>query len=124
MHSHYFRILPFPVSRMSNKIEVESTLTDRYQTTIPDMVRRALRLEKRDKIRYTIGSEGDVVLTKVLASPIEDPVLGQFLGFLARDITSHPERLKAVDAGLAARIQQLVGGIRSNLDAALTADED
>ncbi|MFM7907200.1 MAG: type II toxin-antitoxin system PrlF family antitoxin, partial [Microcystis sp.] len=28
----------------------ESTLTDRYQTTIPDSVRKALGLNKRDKI--------------------------------------------------------------------------
>lgn len=32
----------------------ESTLTDRYQTTIPEPIRKALGLNKRDKIRYTI----------------------------------------------------------------------
>ena len=31
--------------------EVESTLTDRYQTTVPQPVRRALGLRKRDRIR-------------------------------------------------------------------------
>ena len=36
---------------MSAGLEVESTLTDRYQTTVPQTVRRALRLGKRDKIR-------------------------------------------------------------------------
>ena len=38
---------------MATKLEVESTLTDRYQTTVPETVRRALRLGKRDKIHYT-----------------------------------------------------------------------
>ena len=32
-------------------LEAESTLTDRYQTTVPEIVRRALRLDKRDTIR-------------------------------------------------------------------------
>ena len=44
--------------------QVESTLTDRYQTTVPETVRRALRLGKRDKIHYTIRSDGEVVLTR------------------------------------------------------------
>ncbi len=51
-------------------------------------------------------------------------MLGQFLGFLARDIASHPERLQAVDAGLAQRLQSLAGGIEVDLDAALSADDE
>jgi bifunctional DNA-binding transcriptional regulator/antitoxin component of YhaV-PrlF toxin-antitoxin module len=39
---------------MPATLEAESTLTDRYQTTVPETVRRALRLGKRDKMRYTI----------------------------------------------------------------------
>ena len=39
---------------MPATLEVESTLTDRYQTTVPETVHRALRLSQRDKIRYTI----------------------------------------------------------------------
>ena len=34
---------------MAATLEVESTLTDRYQTTVPETVRRALQLGKRDK---------------------------------------------------------------------------
>ncbi|WP_206165702.1 type II toxin-antitoxin system PrlF family antitoxin, partial [Citrobacter braakii] len=37
---------------MPATLEAESTLTDRYQTTVPETVRRALRLGKRDKIHY------------------------------------------------------------------------
>ena len=47
-----------------------------------------------------------------------------FLDFLARDITSHPERLQAVDAGLVQRLQALVGGVEVNLDAPLSADDE
>ena len=111
---------------MPASLDVESTLTDRYQTTVPETVRRALRLGKRDKIRYTIRPSGEVVLTR-FTSPegleADDPVLGQFLGFLARDMASHPERLQAVDAGLVERLQSLVGGIEFDLDAALSADD-
>ena len=91
---------------------------------VPDAVRRALRLGKRDKIHYSIRPSGEVVLTRAEASEGDDPVLGQFLGFLARDIASHPERLRAVDAGLVQRLQSLVGGIEVDLDAALTADDE
>lgn len=109
---------------MPTTLEVESTLTDRYQTTVPETVRRALRLGKRDKIHYTIRPSGEVVLTRAEPSGGDDPLLGQFLGFLARDIASHPERLQAVDAGLVQRLQSLVGGVEVDLDAALSADDE
>lgn len=109
---------------MTATLEVESTLTDRYQTTVPETVRRALKLSKRDKIRYTIRPSGEVVLARVEASDGDDPVLGQFLGFLAADITRHPERLQAVDAGLVQRLQSLVGDVDVDLDAALSEDDE
>jgi antitoxin PrlF len=109
---------------MPATLDAESTLTDRYQTTVPETVRRALRLSKRDKIHYSIRPSGEVVLTRAEASEGDGPVLGQFLGFMARDIASHPERLRAVDAGLVQRLQSLVGGIEVDLDAALTANDE
>jgi antitoxin PrlF len=108
---------------MAASHEIESTLTDRYQTTVPETVRRTLKLEKRDKIHYTIR-DGEVVLTRAEAVEGDNPVLGQFLGFLARDIANHPERLQAVDAGLVKRIQSLVGGVKVNLDEPLSADDE
>ncbi|TCV90554.1 type II toxin-antitoxin system PrlF family antitoxin [Sulfurirhabdus autotrophica] len=109
---------------MAATLEVESTLTDRYQTTVPETVRRALKLGKRDKIHYTIRSSGEVVLTRVEASEGDDPVLGQFLGFLAMDISLHPERLQSVDAGLVQRLLSLVGVVDVDLDATLSADDE
>jgi antitoxin PrlF len=107
---------------MPATLEVESTLTDRYQTTVPETVRRVLRLGKRDKIHYTIRPGGEVVLTRGGYYEGDDPVLGQFLAFLADDIASHPERVQAIDASLAQRIQSLVGNIDVDLDAALPSD--
>jgi antitoxin PrlF len=109
---------------MPATLQVESTLTDRYQTTVPETVRRALRLGKRDKIHYTIRPDGEVVLTRAAAGEGNDPALAPFLGFLARDMADHPERLQAVDAALAQRIQVLVGGVEVDLDAPLSADDE
>lgn len=109
---------------MPATLEVESTLTDRYQTTVPETVRRALKLGKRDKIHYTIRPSGEVVLTRADAAEGDDPVLGRFLGFLARDIANYPERLQAVDTGLVQRLHALVGDIEVDLDAALSADDE
>jgi antitoxin PrlF len=109
---------------MPATLEVESTLTDRYQTTVPETVRRALKLGKRDKIHYAILPDGAVMLTRAGQSEGDDPVLGQFLGFLARDIANHPERLLSVDTGLVKRIQSLVGGVEVDLEAPLSADDE
>ncbi|MHB1678750.1 MAG: type II toxin-antitoxin system PrlF family antitoxin [Sulfuriferula sp.] len=109
---------------MPATLEAESTLTDRYQTTVPQTVRRALRLGKRDKIHFTIRPGGEVVLTRAEASEDNDPVLRQFLSFLARDIASHPERLQVIDAGFVQRLKSLTGGIEVDLDATLSADDE
>lgn len=109
---------------MPATLEAESTLTDRYQTTVPETVRRALRLGKRDKIHYTIRPNGEVVLTRAAPGDSDDPALMPFLGLLARDMAEHPERLQAVDAGLAQRIQALVGGVEVDLEAPLSANDE
>jgi antitoxin PrlF len=59
-----------------------------------------------------------------LNSSEDEPVLGQFLGFLANDITSHPERLQVIDAGLVVRINSLAGKTEIDLDAPLSADDE
>ena len=109
---------------MHAPLDAESTLTDRYQTTVPETVRRALRLGKRDKIRYTIRPDGEVVLTRAERDEGADPALVAFLGLLARDISAHPERLQAVDADLVERIRTLVVGVEVDLDAPLSADDE
>lgn len=109
---------------MPPTLEVESTLTDRYQTTVPETVRRALKLGKRDKIHYTIHPDGEVVLTRAEVPQSDDPLLGQFLSFLAHDIGTHPDRLQAIDASLVKRLQILVGQLEVDLNAALPEDDE
>ena len=109
---------------MPATFEVESTLTDRYQTTVPETVRRALRLGKRDKIHYDIRPSGEVLLTRSDNTEAADPALDHFLNFLAQDITGHPERLQGLDVGFVQRIQALVGHVQVDLHAALSADDE
>lgn len=103
--------------------DLESTLTDRYQTTVPEGVRHALKLRKRDKIHYTIRDSGEVVLTRAAAEE-EDPALTEFLHFLGKDIAQHPERLQLLDAALVNRIKTLVEGVEFDLDAPLADDDE
>lgn len=108
---------------MANSLLItESTLTDRYQTTVPDAVRKALHLNKREKIRYTIQPDGSVLMSRADHDET-DPVLASFLSFLAHDIQANPQRLKAATPELVSRIQSLVGEIDVDLNAALD-DED
>ena len=109
---------------MAATFHLESTLTDRYQTTVPETVRKALKLSKRDRIHYTISATGEVTLTRAELAQSDDPALGTFLNFLARDITNHPERLQAIEAKLKDHIQSLVGHQNLDLDAPLSADDE
>jgi len=108
---------------MGNSILItESTLTDRYQTTVPDSVRKALHLNKREKVRYTIQPDGSVLLSKANQQDV-DPALSSFLSFLAEDIQQNPEHLKVVTPELMSRIENLISDVDIDLNAPLN-DED
>jgi antitoxin PrlF len=100
----------------------ESTLTDRYQTTVPDPVRKALGLNKRDKICYTIQPDGKVWISRADQTE-SDPVLGEFLNFLERDMEKNPQHLQAISSDLVSRVRSLISDVDLELDAPLL-DED
>ena len=104
--------------------KAESTLTDRYQTTVPKTVRSALNLGKRDQLQYTIRSSGEVLLTRVEPSSADDPVLGQFLHLLERDMSSRPQALRPLTVGLFQRIDALVGEVQVDLGARLLEKDE
>lgn len=99
----------------------ESTLTDRYQTTIPEPIREAMHLGKRDKITYALQSDGKVLMYR---SNEEDPVLGNFLSFLAEDIQDKPSRLRVLNPALLKRVRALVSDLEVDLDAPLSDKDD
>lgn len=127
MRSHYYQAMVYKIG-----LEVamaatpapcpESTLTDRYQTTVPDPVRKVLGLNKRDKICYTIQPDGKVWISRADQAK-SDPVLGEFLNFLARDIERNPQHLQAISSGLVSHVRSLVSDVDLDLDAPLL-DED
>lgn len=104
-------------------IQAESTLTDRYQTTIPDSVRKALGLSKRDKIHYSIQPNGQVIMSKA-NQPEDDPVLGQFLDFIVEDIRNNPQHIQAISSAQVNRVQSLVADVEFDLDAPLSEEDE
>lgn len=110
---------------MSVLLEADSSLTDRYQTTVPEPVRRALKLGKRDRLHYVVRANGEVVLSRaVSANESEDPALAPFLALLAQDLATNPQRLQAVGPDLVQRVRELVGEIDVDLDEPLSPDDD
>ena len=106
---------------MGKILRAQSTLTDRYQTTIPEAIRESLHLGKRDKITYTIEKNGKVLLTRASEN---DPLIGQFLSFLAADMTKHPQHIKAISPQLRDRVKDLVSGVEVDLDAPLDNQDE
>lgn len=97
----------------------EATLTDKYQNTVPAAIRKALHLQKRDKIAYVIRG-GQVILEK--AEPREDqvdPAVQAFLGFLEREMVANPQRLKPFGGETTRRAAELVDGVDIDRDASL-----
>ena len=107
---------------MAGTLELESSLTDRYQTTVPTAVRKALKLGKRDKIRFSIQPDGAVLLTRIDTTETTDPVLGQFLNFIAHDMAAHPKHLQSVNAAWLRKMKSLVADVKFDLNAPLVAD--
>ena len=110
---------------MSNILVAESTLTERYQTTVPEPVRKVLHLHKREKIRYTVTEDGNVILSRIRKDgDDEDSVLFNFLTFLANDLAKNPSHIQAIDNELVTKISSLVSGVDINLDEPLSDEEE
>jgi antitoxin PrlF len=104
---------------MPAAIEEISTITAKGQTTVPKAVRQALGVDYGGRIAFRVTGKG---VTVVRADEDEDPAIGQFLDFLARDIKDHPERVKAIAPELAARIAVLTDGMDGDPDEAIAGD--
>ena len=107
----------------TSNFQAESTLTSRYQTTIPEKVRTALGLAKGDKVHYTIEPNGKVTMSRAEQED-EDPVLGEFLNFLAQDMSKNPQNIKPITSDLFNRMKSLTDGIEVDIDAPLSEEDE
>ena len=104
---------------MSIALEEISTITAKGQTTVPKAVRQALGVDYGGRIAFRV-SDGGVTVCR--ADTDEDPAIETFLGFLAADIKTHPQAIKALSPDLAARIASLTGDMIVNLDDDIDGD--
>lgn len=113
MHMHYH----LAMEDKKPLVTAESTLTDRYQTTIPELVRKALGLGKRDKLEFLLDETGAVRLKKAQdLEEHEDPTLMAFLDLLAKDIEQNPQNLREVPDSFWLAIDKLTEGVEVDLD--------
>lgn len=97
--------------------KLTSTLTDRYQTTIPREVRSFLNLDKGAQIQYVIDPSGKVYLQPDQENELqEDPVLYAFLEFMEQDMRKNPKRIQPLTEEFMDKVQQLVKGVDVDLN--------
>ncbi len=99
-----------------SSIRTVSTLTDRYQTTVPEPVRKALSLGKRDQIEYTEVEPGVIVLRRASAEEQIDEAAQAFLRFLERQMVNEASSLTPITAERIARIRALTAGVEVDLN--------
>jgi antitoxin PrlF len=109
--------------RKSSVLTAESTLTSRYQTTIPNEVRQVLGLQKNDKIRYLVQPDGSVLIRRVETGD-DDQVMTAFLDFLEQDMIRNPGQIQPVPEDLLHRAEMLLDGMEIDLNAALDEQDD
>lgn len=96
---------------------IESTLTERYQTTVPNGVRKALGVRGKDRLVWEIrGDEAVVRRASATEDAEDDPALEPFLRLITADIEAHPERLQTVPADLYRRWMAVIEGVEVDLD--------
>ncbi len=104
-------------------LEIEATITERGQTTVPSAIRRVLRVGKPGTIVFKVAEDGLVTLANKEAET-RDPVVQRFLTFLENDLKARPDALRPVTAEWLRDVEELVDGVEVDLDAPLSdADE-
>lgn len=101
-------------------IEETSTITAKGQTTVPKAIRQALGVGAGDQIAFRVDEHG-VTVHRVEAAH-EDPAIGAFLAFLAKDIEANPQNISGLPADLKSRIGTLVEGVEFEMDEPLDGD--
>jgi antitoxin PrlF len=110
--------------KLLRKLLGQSTLTDRYQTTIPTSVRKQLGLGKRDLIEFVQADDGSIVLRRAENTATEEfPVeLLAWLEFIEKDHQQNPEQFRVLDDEFFAEAKVMVGDLEVDLEADLDPD--
>ena len=107
---------------MATVLEEFSTITAKGQTTIPKSVRQVLGVDYGGKIAFRVDEHG--VSVHRADAEADDPALGAFLEFLARDIERRHEAIAALSPVLAARIMALTDGMDVDPDEPIEGEVD
>jgi len=78
-----------------SSIESTAKLTSKGQLTVPIAVRKALDIGPQDRVVFTVLDGGQVEVAKVDVEH-SDPIVGEYLAFLERDMRKHPEKLSVL----------------------------
>ncbi len=104
-------------------LEAESTVTKRGQTTLPSAIRKVLKVTSaEDRLVYRVMQDGSVVISKKAAP--RDPIIAEFLAFLANDTRNNFASLRPVTSEWLSDLQQLVEGTEIDLDSPLSPDDE
>lgn len=107
---------------MAALLKEESTITAKGQTTVPKAVRQALGVDYGGRIAFFVDDAHRVYIEKATEA-VSDPVVDQFLEFLARDMSKHPgSSIASLPATLRDRMTALVGDMDVDLDADIDGD--
>jgi antitoxin PrlF len=96
-------------------LEEVSTITAKGQTTVPKAVRKILGIDYGGQVGFRV--EGDQVTLHPVDVEHEDPLVGRFLDFLAKDMGQRPAALVPLSRSFAARLTSITKGKRVDLDA-------
>jgi antitoxin PrlF len=103
-------------------LEEISTITAKGQTTVPRAIRQVLGVDVGDQIAFRV--DGERVIVVPVGASHEDPVVGKFLDFLARDLEKRPHAVKPLSKDFAKRMGAVAKGARVDLDAPIEGDVD
>ena len=105
-------------------LEVEATVTERGQTTVPSAIRQALHVQKGSVVVFRLSESGEVTLAAKPQEEPQDPVVGNFLSFLANDMLANPQRLRPVTVDWLDGMRSMVAGVEFDLDQPLSDDDE
>ncbi|QRM32755.1 type II toxin-antitoxin system PrlF family antitoxin [Microvirga sp. VF16] len=105
--------------------EIEATITERGQTTVPAAVRKMLAVRKRGRVVFRGMPDGTVVIASKEEEEVHtDPVISEFLGFLERDMAERKTAaIRPVSQGFLDDLRDL-SDVEIDLDSPLTDGDE